>query len=120
MEPETRLKLNILMDSSIIDSSELQLLDDIDEMLHKSIHGEVNDEMLLIHIATMFDRLKKGNIIDSMPEEVWQQIISKSEIDQAQGLFNSVKLFFKMGIPESERQYIVMHLLTIVREKKND
>lgn len=118
VKEETATKLNVLMDAKKIDSKDLSFIKKVDLKIIDSF-GEVDNEMLLIHLGVALERTKNKEEVDEIPKEVWQQVINKEEFSRAKNFWKECKAMVPVMLPKEEESYILMHLVNIIRSVQN-
>jgi len=58
--------------------------------------------------------------VDKMPDEMWQQISGKPEYNVAESVWNDLKSKAPVTFTDDETQYILLHVLNILRRNQND
>lgn len=118
VKEETATKLNVLMDAKKIDSKDLSFIKKVDLKIIDSF-GEVDNEMLLIHLGVALERTKNKEEVDEIPREVWQQVINREEFSRAKNFWKECKALVPVMLPKEEESYILMHLVNIIRSVQN-
>lgn len=118
VKEETATKLNVLMDAKKIDSKDLSFIKKVDSKIIDSF-GEVDNEMLLIHLGVALERTKNKEEVDEIPREVWQQVINREEFSRAKNFWKECKALVPVMLPKEEESYILMHLVNIIRSVQN-
>lgn len=67
-------------------------------------------DRLVIHILIMIKRIKQKKPIQ-IPEQI-QQFRDRLEYTQAQQLIKELERYFALSVPESEAQYLALHLMS--------
>lgn len=114
MQEETKNKLTVLHNVGRITDDELRSINKVDCFIAESLEI-IDDEMLLIHLASALERVRVKSEVDELPEELWQQITSKPQYGRAQNIFEVLKDYLPVVLPESEVRYMMMHIVNILR-----
>lgn len=113
MQKETQNKLNILLQAGKINDLDVEFLNEIDSDLSKYDDGN-KEEMLLIHVAMTISRQRNNEMIDTMPEALWQQIKNKPAFQRAKQYWLEKKSKASVALSKDEDQYIIMHLVNVL------
>ena len=113
MQKETQNKLNILLQAGKINDLDVEFLNEIDNDLSKYDNGN-KEEMLLIHVAMTISRQRNNEVIDTMPEALWQQIKNKPAYQRAKQYWLEKKAKAPIALSKDEDQYIIMHLVNVL------
>lgn len=119
MKETTVEKLSVLRDVGKLDSDSFEFLIDVDDYFETNYYSDDN-EMLLIHLSVAIDRMLQKTSVDKMPYDLWSQIISKPEYKIAKSVWNDLKFKSPVRFNEEETQYILLHVLNILRRNQND
>ncbi|APX71410.1 PRD domain-containing protein [Companilactobacillus allii] len=119
MEETTEKKLNLLKEMGKLDSDSFEFLVDVDDYFETNYYSNDN-EMLLIHLSVAIGRVLDNELVDRMPDEMWKQISGKPEYKIAISVWNDLKFKAPVKFNEDETQYILLHVLNILRRNQND
>lgn len=112
-------RLKILLDSGVITQD---IHDDSYKIYKKYFEKEVFDKdkvnVFITHLAMSLKRIKEGNIIDKLDEDVYRQVKDSEIFDEA--LVFSKRIFndLEVDIPKNEEEYFILHLGNILLERK--
>ena len=113
MQKQTKNKLNMLLQAGKINDLDVEFLNEIDNDLSKYDDGN-KEEMLLIHVAMTISRQRNNEMIDTMPEALWQQIKNKPAFQRAKQYWLEKKSKASVALSKDEDQYIIMHLVNVL------
>ncbi len=110
-------RLNILKSSNIID-------DEIYEKLLKLLNylkndwniilTEDNGSMLITHLSMALKRIKEGENVNKIDEEVYNDALKSDKLEEVKKIYNGiVENVFIEDLPEEEKKYIYVNLLLI-------
>ncbi|WP_166667173.1 PRD domain-containing protein [Companilactobacillus nuruki] len=119
MKETTEEKLKVLNRVGKLDQDSFDFVTDVDTYFESNFYSNDN-EMLLIHLSVAINRMINSENVDRMPDELWQQIINKPEYKVAESTWNDLKSKAPVEFTESETQYILLHILNILRRNQND
>lgn len=111
-------RLRILLDSGIISK------DDHDksfEIYKKYFEKEDFDEnkvnVFMTHLAMSLKRIDEGNIVNKLDDEIYQQVKESKVYNEAVILCDEIIEDLYLDIPESEKEYLVLHLGNLLMER---
>ncbi|KRK95584.1 PRD domain-containing protein [Companilactobacillus futsaii] len=116
MKETTEEKLKVLNRVGKLDQDSFDFVSDVDMYMESNFQSEDN-EMLLIHLSVAINRMVNRENVDEMPDELWNQIISKPEYKVADTVWNELKPLAPVQFSEKETQYIILHILNILRRQ---
>ena len=115
-------RLEILRDSNVIDEHVyIQLMNFIIRLKDKwEIElTEENGAMMVTHIAMALQRIKKGEAVKEIDENVYSEVLKSDRIDEIHDIYiDAQENVFTEKIPEEEKKYIYINLL-MVKENQN-
>jgi conserved hypothetical protein len=111
---ETKEKIEVLKKAEKADDKGIRFIQEIEKDFKNFNPYKV--EMLLIHLLMVFERAKNNETVDTMPEELWQQITHKKSFSKANKYWKSIQDRVPYKINESEKQYVIMHLVNVISE----
>ncbi|WP_159215525.1 PRD domain-containing protein [Pediococcus acidilactici] len=114
MKAMTEEKLNTLKKVGKLNERSYDFLKKVDKFFVEKYLNS-NNEMLLIHLSVAINRSLNNESVDKMPREMWQQISEKAEYGQALDAWNTLKQKAPVIFNENETQYILLHILNIIR-----
>ena len=112
-------RLKVLYDNSVIDTG-------VYEGCLKLHEGLMNEQELtsvnaytvaMTHLAMALQRIKQDSIVNAMDEVVLNEIQKDELFDKVTELTHKVLLTIDVEMPESEVQYLWLHLMTVLKEK---
>lgn len=72
--------------------------------------------MFTTHLAMAVERILQGNVVEAMDPELFSQVEDCSQYAQAADLRDKMLSFCPVVFPESERQYLTMHICNMLQE----
>lgn len=110
-------RLEILRNSNVIDEHVyVQLMNFITRLKNKwKIElTEENGAMMVTHIAMALQRIKRGEAVNEIDENVYSEVLKSERIDEIRDIYaDAQKNVFTEEIPEEEKKYIYINLLMI-------
>ena len=70
--------------------------------------------MFTTHLAMALERIKKGEIVDALDEEIFAEVLEAPEYTQAVEFRDKMLSFCPVQFPESEAQFIAMHICNML------
>lgn len=114
MKETTEEKLKVLNRVGKLDQDSFDFVSDVDSYMGKNFHSDDN-EMLLIHLSVAINRMLENEKVDKMPDDLWNQIIEKPEYKVAVSVWDDLKSDAPVTFSTDETQYILLHILNILR-----
>ena len=115
LEEETEKKLQVLYQVGKITDQELAFVHQVDSTLaQRFANPKIADEMLLIHLSMAMERSRQDKPIDAMPENFLKDLVSQEKYPDAVTLWDHLKEDAPVQLPESEVNYVLMHITTIL------
>ncbi len=115
-------RLEILRNSNVIDEHiYVQLMNFITRLKDKwKIElTEENGAMMVTHIAMALQRIKRGEAVNEIDENVYSEVLKSERIDEIRDIYaDAQENVFTEEIPEEEKKYIYINLL-MVKENRN-
>ncbi len=116
-----KLRLEILKNSSIIDEQIYEELINFMFRLRDKWEIELTEEngaMMITHIAMALKRIKNGEPVSKIDENVYIEVLKSDKLDEIEKIYEDIsENIFKEEIPEEEKKYIYVNLL-IVKENQ--
>lgn len=115
---ELLVRLNILKDAGQISEETYKSLIKVIEMFSNKwgiALTEENGAMLITHLSTAIERIKKGNIIDGIDAQVYKEIESHPSYEKCSKVIKDIEEQTEIKIPEGEETFIMMHLCTLFK-----
>lgn len=72
--------------------------------------------MFTTHLAMALERIKKGEIVDALDEEIYAEVLECPEYPTALGFRDKMLTFCPVPFPESEAQFICMHICNMLQQ----
>lgn len=111
------LRLNILKEAGQIDDSIYKNIMDIIELFKNNYGIELTEEngaMLITHLSVALKRIKENQLVETMEEELYSEISSDCNFEQAEKIFSQIEQNIKVEIPHCEKTFIMMHLCALL------
>lgn len=115
-------RLEILKNANVISEEVyIKMLKLIDYLKEKwdIVLTEENGSMLITHVAMALERIKKGEKVNNINDEVYDEVVNSSSFEKIKKIYEGIENeVFLEKIPEEEIKYIYVNLLVIL--EKND
>ena len=72
--------------------------------------------MFTTHLAMALERIKKGEIVDALDEEIYAEVLECPEYPTALSFRDKMLSFCPVPFPESEAQFICMHICNMLQQ----
>ena len=110
-------RLNILKSSNVIDDEIYEKLIKLLNYLRNDwniILTEDNGSMLITHLSMALKRIKEGENVNKIDEEVYNYALKSDKLEAVKKIYNGiVENVFIEDLPEEEKKYIYVNLLLI-------
>ncbi len=110
-------RLNILKSSNVIDDEIYEKLIKLLNYLRNDwniILTEDNGSMLITHLSMALKRIKEGENVNKIDEEVYNDALKSDKLEEVKKIYNGiVENVFIEDLPEEEKKYIYVNLLLI-------
>ena len=99
--------------------------EDVAEFMNKVIDMMAEDypqipmdpaAMFTTHLAMALERIKKGEIVDALDEEIYAEVLECPEYPTALSFRDKMLSFCPVPFPESEAQFICMHICNMLQQ----
>jgi transcriptional regulatory protein LevR len=111
-------RFNILRNGGVIDRETHEVLPKIYEQIEGHNYLPIHDDNgagLMVYIALMLMRFKRNEVSAPMSEELFEEFRShKMMYRTAKDIIEDIELFIGINIPESEQQYLIANIFTIL------
>ena len=97
--------------------------DDVAEFMNKVIDMMASDypqigmdpaTMFTTHLAMALERIKKGEIVEALDAEIFAEVTECPEYPMAVEFRDKMLAFCPVAFPESEAQFIAMHICNML------
>ncbi|NLC41332.1 MAG: PRD domain-containing protein [Erysipelothrix sp.] len=111
-------RLTILLENHVITQEVYDFVLKIYEGIMKSedLDGAPS-EVFLTHLAMATQRIIDRNIVNEMEEMILNEVKASQYFDEAQRISNLIVEESDISIPESEQQYLWLHLSSALQER---
>ncbi len=109
-------RIQIMQNGGVIGEDTAQFMNGVIDMMAADYPNIDMDHatMFTTHLAMALERIKKGEIVDMMDEECWQQIAETPEFADAEAFRNKMLSFCPIDFPESESKFILLHICSML------
>ncbi|MBZ2175893.1 PRD domain-containing protein [Schnuerera sp. xch1] len=121
MDDNLMLRLNLLTDSGEIDESIKDVVIDFIERIEKNYSLKVTEEngsMLVSHLAMALGRIKRGEEIDAIDEEIFKEVKETEIYNEMPKYYSEIEGKLDIEIPQAEKDYIALHVSTLIQKFK--
>lgn len=122
MDEMLNLRLELIEKSGEIDFSIRKAVIDFIKNIEKKYSIEVKEEngsMLVTHLAMALSRIKKGEEIESIDEEIFQEVKTMRIYSELPEYYKLLEEQLDISIPQSEKDYIALHVCTLIKKTNN-
>lgn len=118
---ELDVRLNILKEAGQISEDTFNILKKVILMIRDKWNIQLTEEngaMLITHLSVALERIKKGEIIEGIDSEIYEQIKSHPMYKKCTEVLKNIEEESNIKIPENEQTFIMMHLCTLFETNK--
>ncbi len=117
MDDMLMLRLNLLVDAGEIDDtircSVVEFVKSIEDKYSLKITEE-NGSMLVSHLAMALGRIKRGEEIQTMDEELFAEVKETKTYKELDMFYDTLEENLNIKIPQAEKDFIALHLCTLI------
>lgn len=121
MDDMLLLRLNLLSDAGEIDEKIKYAIINFLENFKKAYSIEITEEngsMLVTHLAMALARIKRGEEIDTVDEEIFKEVKETNIYKEIPRFYAEIENELNIQIPEVEKDYIALHVCTLIEKSK--
>lgn len=121
MDEMLDLRLKLLEESGEIDSSIRNAVINFIKHIEDKYFIEVVEEnggMLVTHLAMAFSRIRRGEEIEDIDEEIFKEVKETEIYKELPDCYKLIEEQLDIFIPQTEKDYIALHVCTLI-EKSN-
>ncbi|WML34929.1 PRD domain-containing protein [Clostridium sp. OS1-26] len=111
------LRLNILKEGGQIDEGIYNNLIKTIEIFDKNFEIKLTEEngaMFVTHLSAALNRIKKNELVKPIEKEIFTEVEKDNNFKKANEILDLLEEIIKIYIPEVERTFILMHIVTIL------
>ena len=111
-----KTRIQILQMGGVIGEDVAQFMNQVIDMMAADYPQITMDPatMFTTHLAMALERIKKGEIVEALDEELYAQVKESDEYPTALEFRNKMLAFCPIQFPESEAQFITMHICNML------
>lgn len=79
---------------------------------------EEKSEMFTTHLAMAAQRICEGKIAEALDDGIWKEVTSSEQFQRANEFYEKIILKPVVDFPESEKQYLLLHICNILNENE--
>ncbi|NLW29420.1 MAG: PRD domain-containing protein [Erysipelothrix sp.] len=111
-------RLKILLDNNVISHDVYTFCLKVNE---KIVQREQLDQstatVFMTHLAMATQRIRDNNIVNPLDEFILKQVVSHEKYELAINLIDEILILSPVDYPESEKQYLWLHMCNVLQEK---
>lgn len=117
-----KMRIQLLQDKEIISKEVSEFMMRVIEKMEKELPNAPFDhvERFTTHMAMAAERVRKGETVEGLDPDDWSQVETCSESLRSKILFEEMMAFSPVCFPESEQQYLIMHICNILAETETN
>ena len=111
-----KMRIQILKNGGIIGEDVAEFMNKVIDMMAADYPqiGMDPAAMFTTHLAMALERIKKGEIVDALDEEIFAEVLEAPEYPDAVQFREKMLSFCPVQFPESEAQFIAMHICNML------
>lgn len=111
-------RIQILKMGGVIGEDVAAFMDKVIDMMAADYPQITTDPaaMFTTHLAMAVERIKKGEIVDALDEEIFAEVTECPQYPMALEFRDKMLSFCPVEFPESEAQFITMHICNMLQQ----
>ena len=113
-----KMRIQILKNGGIIGEDVAAFMEQVIDMMAADYPQIPMDPaaMFTTHLAMALERIKKGEIVEALDEEIFAEVLECPEYPAALGFRDKMLAFCPIPFPDSEAQFILMHICNMLQQ----
>ena len=113
-----KMRIQILKQGGIIAEDVAEFMNQVIDMMAADYPQIPMDPaaMFTTHLAMALERIKKGEIVDALDEEIFAEVLECPEYPAALNFRDKMFAFCPIPFPDSEAQFILMHICNMLQQ----
>lgn len=113
-----KMRMKILRDSGIISPETADFMERVIDLMEETFPAVPQDhaERFTTHMAMAAERVRTGELADPLAPDAWKEVTACDEYAKSRAFLARVTPLSPVEFPESERQYLLLHLCTMLAE----
>ena len=113
-----KMRIQILKQGGIIADDVAEFMNQVIDMMAADYPQIPTDPaaMFTTHLAMALERIKKGEIVEALDEEIFAEVLECPEYPAALGFRDKMLAFCPIPFPDSEAQFILMHICNMLQQ----
>lgn len=111
------IRLEILESTGTIAKETRESLQKVIQMFknkYKIILSEELGSMMITHLAMAITRIKKGEPVNEISEDVYEEILDSEYFSKSEIIYEDLEKELDVILPESERKYMLVNVCVIL------
>lgn len=111
-------RTEILVQGNVISKEVGKFVNSVIDVMN-DLYPSVNSEdavMFFTHLSMATQRVCKGEPVETLDEAVWEEVAACREYQEADRFYLKVEEMSPTEYPESERQFLIMHLCNLFQK----
>lgn len=79
-------------------------------------HKQACVDMLITHLAMAYQRISEGCLIEALSQQMMTELHGEHAYVQAQTLYQQLSRNAPCQLPDSEKEYVLLHLCSLLKE----
>ena len=111
-----KMRIQILKNGGVIGEDVAEFMNKVIDMMAADYPQVGMDPaaMFTTHLAMALERIKKGEVVDALDAEIFAEVEEAPEYPAAVQFRNRMLSFCPVQFPESEAQFITMHICNML------
>ncbi len=110
-----KMRMDILEQGGVISKRIADYMRGIIDIMGKKFPDIVSEKavMFTTHMAMALERISNGQIVEPMEDYMWEEVKASPNFTKAEEFYCFIKHNIPVSIPESELQFLLLHICNI-------
>ncbi len=110
-------RVKLLQTAGVIDDDVAEYTNQIIDFLTAADYDQRKMEVFTTHLAMASQRIKNNEPAGQLGADIWQQVVRSPYYQNAAVLFEQISQPAPVVFPESEKQFMIMHLCNLMNRE---
>ena len=115
-------RLELLESSNTINTETKKSLERVIEIFKNKYSIELveeNGSMMITHLAMAITRIKQGEPVKKISEDVYEEILESEYFEKSKVIYEDLQSVIDVVLPEDEKKYMVVNVCVILETLNN-
>ena len=111
-------RMESLRDAGVISAEIADFMDKVIDLLAEKFPdaGQEKLEMFTTHLAMAAERIRKGETVDELGDEAWEEIQGSEHFAEARDFLNEMLALCPVEFPEGESRFMLLHICSMLTD----